>query len=154
MKPFVFRARAALDLRRRRDDEAQRELAAANGEVTRAQRALDEAVEAREAEFGRARDAHAAGGDLVAVEWYRNWITRQQRDVARCEDELTRRRDAAEAARVKATKTHIDVRVLEKLEERARRAYDAAARQEEQKAIDWLAVLRSYTGGDGQGSPE
>jgi flagellar biosynthesis chaperone FliJ len=40
--------------------------------------------------------------------------------------------------------------VLEKLRDRARRAYDQAAAREEQKAIDWLAVLRSLPREGGQ----
>ena len=143
MRPFAFRAQAALDLRKRRDDEARRELAAANGAVASAARTLEQSVERREQALAEARRAEAEATDTAALVWYRNWISTHQRDIARCRDELERRQADADAARERATRTHIDVRVLEKLRDRARRDYDAVVQREEQKAIDWLAVLRS-----------
>jgi flagellar export protein FliJ len=151
VRPFVFRAQAALDLRRRRDDEAKRELASANAAMADAQAALDASVADRERALRSARDAHAASSDVATIEWYRNWIVRQRREVTQREEVLTSRRDDAHAARDRATRTHMDVRVLEKLYERARRTYDAGVRREEQKAIDWLAVLRSYRAGEQEG---
>jgi flagellar export protein FliJ len=149
MRPFVFRAQVALDLRRRRDDEAKRDLAAANSAVADAQSALEQTVAARARALDDAKAAEANATDTVTLEWYRNWITSQQRDVARRQETLDDRRTAATAARERATRTHMDVRVLEKLKERASKTYDLAVRREEQKAIDWLAVLRSVSR-DGQ----
>ncbi len=149
MRPFVFRAQVALDLRRRRDDEARRELAAANSAVGDAQSALEQTVVARARALDDAKAAEASATDTVTLEWYRNWITSQQRDVARRQETLDDRRTAASAARERAVRTHMDVRVLEKLKERASKTYDLAVRREEQKAIDWLAVLRSVSR-DGQ----
>jgi flagellar export protein FliJ len=145
MRPFVFRAQVALDLRRRRDDEAKRDLAAANGAVAIAESALAQSVAARTRALDDARTAETNATDTVTLEWYRNWITSQQRDVSRRQDELEVRRTAAAAARERAIRAHMDVRVLEKLKERASRTYDLAVRREEQKEIDWLAVLRSVS---------
>lgn len=149
MRPFVFRAQVALDLRRKRDEDARRDLAGANGAVARAEATLAEA-------HGRITDAHAAARlaqttatDTTAHVWYRNWILIRQQDVDRRQDELDHRREEARMARERATRTHVDVRVLERLKERARRAYDQAVAHEEQKAIDWLAVLR-YRPQEGQ----
>ena len=145
MRPFVFRAQVALDLRRRRYDDAKRELAAANGAVSVAQLALDDTCAKRDRALDDARIAESNATDTSALVWYRNWITSQQRDVARRQEELNGRREDAQAARERTTRTHVDVRVLEKLQERARKVYDSAVLREEQKAIDWLAVLRSVS---------
>jgi flagellar export protein FliJ len=150
MRTFVFRAQVALDLRRRRDDEAKRELAVANAAVAQAELDLGAARERHARALDDARQAQASATDTTTHVWYRNWISTQQQDVARRHDDLERRRDDAEAARDRATRTHVDVRVLEKLRDRARRAYDQAAAREEQKAIDWLAVLRSLPREGGQ----
>ncbi len=154
MRPFVFRAQAALDLRQRRDDDAKRALAEANAAVSQAEGRLQAAIEARERAFAEAGAALASATSAQSAVWYRNWITGHQRDVAGRQDDLTRRRDDAQAARERATRTHVDLRVLERLKERARRTYDAAVQREEQKAIDWLAVLRSIPHSRGQEETE
>lgn len=154
MGPFLFRAQAALDLRRRRDDDAKRDLAVANGVVASAASSLDLARASHQRALDDARAAEASATDTETRVWYRNWITRQQRVVARCQQELDDRRADAQVARERATRTHVDVRVLEKLQERARRTYDTAVQREEQKAIDWLAVLRSTSRLSGQEGSE
>jgi flagellar protein FliJ len=142
MRPFVFRAQVALDLRRKRDDDARRDLAGANAAVARAEATLAEALGRVSGAHAAARQAQATATDTTTHVWYRNWIVIQQQDVERRQDELEHRRDEARMARDRATRTHVELRVLERLKERARRAYDQAAAREEQKAIDWLAVLR------------
>ena len=143
MRPFVFRAQVALDFRRRHDEAAQRDLAVANAATTTAETQLEASVAARDESFQRARDAEAKGIDIVMLRWHRNWIIGQQCEIGRRRETLVQRQEAAAVARERAMRTHIDVRVLEKLQVRARRIYDTAARREEQKDIDWLAVLRS-----------
>ena len=143
MRPFVFRAQAALDLRRKREEDAQRELAEAKGAVRRAEAALDAAVTACDESKSRAASEMRQDGDIATQMWYRNWILRQQREIVVGRDEVANRRLDADGARAKATKTHIDVRVLENLHETKWRAYTEEERHAEQKEIDWLAVLRS-----------
>jgi flagellar export protein FliJ len=154
MRPFVFRAQAALDLRRRRDDDARCALAEANAEVSRAEARLKAALDDRDRAFSDAAAALARATSAGDAVWYRNWITGHQRDVAGRQDDLTQRRAAAQTARDQATRTHMDLRVLERLKERARRTYDSAVVHEEQKAIDWLAVLRSFPRARGQEETE
>jgi flagellar export protein FliJ len=143
MQPFVFRAQVALDLRHKRDDDARRELAGANAAVARAEATLAAARGRVNGAHADARQAQATATDTTAHVWYRNWIVIQQQDVQRRQDELECRREEARMARERATRAHVDLRVLERLKERARRAYDQAVTREEQKSIDWLAVLRS-----------
>ena len=143
MRPFVFRAQAALDLRKRKDDEAKRVLAAANAAVAAAEAAFASAAQTHDKALEDARTAAAQATSAFDLVWYRNWITGTQQEMARRQETLAARRTDAQAAREHATRTQIDVRVLEKLRDRARKAYQLAADREEQKAIDWLAVLRS-----------
>jgi flagellar export protein FliJ len=143
MRPFVFRAQAALDFRRRRDEAARRDLAIANAAATTAEAQLKASVAERNESFQRARDAEAEGIDIVTLRWHRNWITGQQCEIGRRRETLAQRKESASVARECAMRTHMDVRVLEKLQTRARRNYETAERREEQKDIDWLAVLRS-----------
>ena len=143
MRPFVFRAQAALDLRRKREEDAQRELAAANAAVLRAEAAFYASVTACDESKTRAAEELLQDGDVTTQMWYRNWILRQQREIAVRRDDVANRRTDADGARAKATKTHIDVRVLENLRDKKWRAYTEEERRAEQKEIDWLAVLRS-----------
>jgi flagellar export protein FliJ len=145
MRPFVFRAYAALDLRRKRDEAAQCELAAANAAVARAETDLDEAVRTCDRAKERAADEQRRGGELATLMWYRNWIVLQQRDIVGRREVFARRRQDAQSARERAVRTHVDVRVLENLKERRWRAYTIESQRAEQKEIDWLAVLRSLT---------
>ncbi|MCX6537753.1 MAG: flagellar FliJ family protein [Acidobacteria bacterium] len=145
MRSFVFRAHAALDLRRRRDEDAQRELAAANAAVARAETERDASVQACEQAKVRATDEQRRGGDLAILMWYRNWIVLQRRDIARRHEVVASRRQDAQSARDRAIRTHVDVRVLENLKQRQWRAYTIEVQRAEQKEIDWLAVLRSLT---------
>jgi flagellar export protein FliJ len=143
MRPFVFRATAALDLRRKRDEDAQRELAEANAAVAMAEAGLTQAVETCDEARRKAADEQRSSSEVATLMWYRNWIVVLQREIARHRDVVAGRRTDAEAARARATRTHVDVRVLEKLKERQWRAYTLEVQRAEQKDIDWLAVLRS-----------
>jgi flagellar export protein FliJ len=145
MGPFVFRAHAALDLRRRREEEAQRELAQANAAVARAEAERDASVRACDQAMAGAAGEQRRGGELATLMWYRNWIVLQRREIARRREVVASRRQDAQAARDRAIRTHVDVRVLENLKQRQWRAYTIEVQRAEQKEIDWLAVLRSLT---------
>jgi len=134
----------ALEVRRRRDEDAQRELAAAemrrlaaNGQLagarTRLRRSLDEASLAERHE-----------GKVAARVWHRNWIVGQRLEVERCAAQLRQReRDVADAARL-AKEAHRERESLERLRDRALSVWQDAARHAEQKAIDELAVMRFW----------
>lgn len=149
MRPFRFRAQVALDLRQRRDEAAQREFAAANAAASAAAADLDASLEAKAQAHVRAAADHARATGVESLVWHRNWIAAQQRDVLRRRAALERRRSEADAARERATRTHIDVRVLEKVKDRAWRAYTVEVGRAEQKDMDWLAVLRATARSDG-----
>jgi len=143
MAAFKFRAQIALDLRRRRDDDAQRALAAANTAVMAADAALHAAVLVHDAALAASRAAQQQPAEVATLMWHRNWIIARQRETDRRRQLLDERRADAERARQTAARTHMDVRVLEKFKERAWRTYTIEVQRAEQKDIDWLAVLKA-----------
>ena len=149
MRPFKFRAQVALDVRRRRDEAAQRDLAAANAAASAAEADLDQSLASKAQAQARAAADLAQASGVESIVWHRNWIAARQRDVLRRRAALERRRSDADAARERAIRTHIDVRVLEKYKDRAWRAYTVEAGRAEQKDMDWLAVLRATARADG-----
>jgi len=148
MGPFRFRLQVALDYRRRRDEAAQRELAAANAAARAAEEALDQSLAAKAEAFARAAAEQQRASGIESILWHRNWMAGQQREVARRRAVVDERRSAAAAARERAVRTHTDVRVLEKYRERAWRAYNLEVTRADQKAMDWLAVLRATARAD------
>ena len=139
---FRFRAAPLLALRQRQFDATQERLARANEDVAVAERLLEVAeCAADEANTGY-REALDRGSDNASLERHRNWIVQQRSHVD------TRRRTQAECCGVAATASdaviaaHRQVRVLERLRERASRRHDTEVRRREMKEIDLLATLQ------------
>jgi flagellar export protein FliJ len=139
---FIFRAQAALDLRRKHEDTARLLLAEAHDRLHRAERDLEGAQARLMDAVTRARQTEAEATDPTLAIWYRNWIHRQRREVARCVQILDGRQADAKAAEAKALEARRAVRVVEKLRERAWETHTATERREEQKALDLLGVMQ------------
>jgi flagellar export protein FliJ len=142
VKPFVFRAQAAIDLRQREYDAARRVLAHAMLDLRAAQDVLREArarhVGARES-CGREM---TEGITAARVQWYRFWIVRLEREQALCAHAvLARERDVA-AATTACLTARQRLEALERFRDKARQAWERAVAAEEQKQIDVLATLR------------
>jgi flagellar export protein FliJ len=135
---FRFRPQAALDLRRREHDAAQRELARAVAERQRRAALADAAAR----EVARARADSGSTSDLAHLEWYRFWIVRLEQELAALHDEL-RAQDAIVGDRRQAC---LDARrrqeALERLRDRALAAHLAAEAEHERKTIDDTATQR------------
>lgn len=142
MAKFVFRAEAALTLRRKQEETARLALADAQQQAQLAATQLARAEASERDALTRSRDAEAQATDPTLAIWYRNWIKRQQREVARCAQVLDgRRADVLEAER-RVMEAHRGVRVLERLRGRKWSDYQNEERREEQKALDLLGVLQ------------
>jgi flagellar export protein FliJ len=137
--PFAFRAAAALDLRRRREELATRALVEAQAASERADRSLEDAR--RTLEETLARSASAAHDPGLRI-WYRNWIARQHQDVLKRRAMAADRRMALEAATAKLQAAHRDVRVLERLRDRLHAAWALEETRREQKDMDWIGSVR------------
>jgi flagellar protein FliJ len=142
MAKFIFRAEAALTLRRKREEDArlimadaQRRAQLAEEDLERAQMRVVEATR-------RAALEEAQATDPVLAIWYRNWIKKQQRDAARCVQVLDGRRAEVQTAEQRVMEAHRGVRALEKLKARALEKYTDDERRTEQKEIDLLGVMQ------------
>jgi flagellar export protein FliJ len=142
MAKFIFRAQVALDLRQKQEDAARLALAEAQARLHEAEQALARAEGQLADALNNARDVEAAASDPTLAIWYRNWIHRLRREVARCVQILDGRQADAKAAEAKAIEARRAVRVIEKLRERAWNAHTAHERREEQKALDLLGVMQ------------
>ena len=142
MRPFKFRAEAALDVRRKHDEDARRALALARTATRAAAHVLSCAVERIESANRDTAAAWQASGTIDRLIWQRNWMVGLERDASHARQALADRENEERRAAEIAQHARMQVRVLERLRERALRAWQLEARRVEQKAIDELAGLR------------
>jgi flagellar export protein FliJ len=142
MRPFRFRARAALQLRQREHDEALASLARAQAELARARRRVDDAGAALRAADERFRSALGAPDPETPLDWHRSWRVGLTADRQRCEAECRVREADVTQASTHAASTRQRVRSLERLHDNALAAWNQALQHEEQKTMDSLATLR------------
>src|SRR5262245_5983970 len=142
MRPFRFRADAALQLRRREHDRAlvmlahaQAALRAAQQRVEQADRALDDADE-------RLREAMQTPNPQLPLGWYRSWNVRMREDRRACQERCRAREKEVETATAAASRSQQRVRSLERLHDLAFSAWQREAERVEQKTMDQLASLR------------
>ncbi len=142
MRPFQFRARAALQLRQREHDQALAALARAQAELARAQRRAEIAgSEVRDADE-RFRTALESPQAAMPLDWYRPGRVRLTGERQRCEAECRAREADVSQATARVAGTRQRVRSLERLHDNALAAWKQALHQEEQKTMDALAALR------------
>ena len=142
MRPFKFRAEAALDIRRKLDEDAQRALALARIATHTASDVLSCALERIESANRETAAAWQASVTIDRLIWQRNWMVGLERDADGARQALADRENEERRAAEIAQHARMQVRVLERLRERAWRAWQLEARRVEQKAIDELAGLR------------
>ena len=88
------------------------------------------------------REALGGGAEQRSLERHRNWITQQRSHADTRRRARAECRGVADAASNAVTAAHRQVRVLERLRDRARRRHDAQIRAREMKDIDTLATLQ------------
>ena len=142
MRPFRFRAQAAIDLRQREYDDARRVLARAALDLRAAEEVRTEAdgriIAAREQGTREMKGAI----DIARWQWHQSWILRLEHERAVCAaDVAARERDVARASAA-ALKARQRLEALERFRDKARRVWDHAVAADEQKQIDVLATLR------------
>ncbi len=151
MPPFKFRAQAALDLRKRQDDEAQRNLADATRTRLLAETSVDVASAAVDESMQHARKAlqSVASGDLHV--WHRNWIVSRKQELAVRREALAKSRAAEQLARQRAQDARRALRSLERWFERVWRRHQQAQRRIEQRELDEMGALRYVARNRAQG---
>jgi flagellar export protein FliJ len=137
---FIFRAAAALELRRRRDQAAQDALGAANAALQRAEDALTAARGALSAACERPRNAGSE------AEWYRNWMIGLRAAIVRRTGELAGHRRVRDQALADAIGARRALRAIERLRDRRLRAFELESARREQRRIDELGVQRYQAG--------
>lgn len=142
MPGFTFRAQAALDLRRKQDEEARRRFGEATQAERRAVLALDEATAAVSEAIRTANEASAGASDVTVVTWHRNWITSRQHDAQHQSNRVEQCQADTAAAALEAQQARRKMRSLERLRDRALQAYLAAERRQQQKQLDALGTMR------------
>lgn len=142
MLPFTFRAEAALDLRRKQEDEARRALAAAQTAHEAAQaRAVAADLNARRAADECLTSQHA-GTAAWRLGWHQSWITKLRLEADACQRATAISAGHVERATASVIVAHQKRRTLERLRERARKRYDLEATREHSRAMDALAGMR------------
>jgi flagellar FliJ protein len=142
MKPFRFRAQAALDVRRRVEDDARTALARAEDDARAADARVNDATQTMCLARETLADAQRAGVNGGELGWHQSWITRQRLDVD------ARSRDAAasaaivERAATSVRAAHKERRTLERLRDRMAARHRVETVRHEQREIDQLASLR------------
>ena len=154
MKPFRFRAAAALDLRRRQEDDArlahvraEQEARDAAARVANAGAAVDRAVEER-------TSTEREGMDAWLMTWHRSWITRLRLDVTVQQQHAVASNATASRAAASVQKAHQRRRTLERLRERGLRRYDTDVQRSELKEMNLLAGLRYVARAADEGDSE
>ncbi len=141
-KTFTFRAQPALDLRQREFDASRRALATAEMEFHAAQQKYQESLrELADAHLG-AQSAMARAVTVATIEWHRVWIARLERSRDALAAGVADRRAAVERAMAARDAARQRLEALERLKEKAREAWDEAARGQEQREADALATMR------------
>ena len=152
MAVFRFRAAAALDARRRQEDDALAECTRKDG-LKRAAEARCEQVAVQQKDAGRALiESQEQGQDSGTQSWHRNWIAGLSvaasvaaTNAAEAAHEMEAARRVWQAARKKRL-------VLERLRDRAWRRFRHEEALREQKVIDELARVRFTTRALAEGS--
>lgn len=143
MAPFHFKLAPVVKMRQTRDDEAQRALAHAERRVQDAERRLAGADERLAAAYREAAEAARQGADMTRLAWHRNWIVVKTRDVEARRLEVQERQDVRDVTTREARDARVALRVLERLRDRARLAFDSNQARLEMLAIDELATMRA-----------
>jgi flagellar export protein FliJ len=139
---FKFRAQAALDLRTRELEAAQRELARAEADRDLARRRVGEAAEAVAQARTTAAQAQRTATDCTALQWYRFWILRLDHERKAHEAMLAAREEAVGRAAAACMRARQRRESLARFREKAQLAFEAAEAAAERKLIDELATRR------------
>ena len=143
MAGFRFKLDPVVRLRQARDDEAQRALAQAERRLRDAERRLAECEQRLMEAYAAATEAERGGADVTHLFWHRNWIVVKTRDVDARRLEVQERLDVRDVTAREAREARVALRVLERLRDRARLAFETDQARQEMLAIDELATLRA-----------
>lgn len=142
MRPFRFRAAAALDLRRKEEDSARLQLAQAQMLLQQAnQRVVDADHEMAEA-VAQLITTQSGGTEAWRISWHQSWIRRRRLEAEACRRAVTVSATLADRAAAAVSIAHQKRRVLERLRERALERHRQTADRHATNEMNLLANLR------------
>jgi flagellar export protein FliJ len=139
---FKFRAQAALDLRTRELEQAQRELARAQGDRDAARIRLAQADAGLDEARRQAGEAMRTATGCTALQWYQSWILRLSHERKAHNATLAAREEAVTPAAAACMRAQQRRKALDRFREKARLGYEAQQAAAERKLIDELATRR------------
>ena len=142
MKKFKFRAQAALDLRQRELDAAQRQLARTEELRDAARRRLQQADDAAAQARAQADAALRNLTDVTALQWYRFWIIRLDHERAAHAAALATREQEVTQAAAACMRAKQRRESLDRFRKKALAAHAEAELAAEMKMLDELATRR------------
>ena len=144
MSRFAFRLERVLRLRRLTLRQQQRELALRLSRQQELEQRLARLRGALRAAIDAARQSLSAEHmQLAQVTWDRHQVARLRRELTQSLADLDRQRRLTEEQRAVVVEAYRAVRVLVRLEERQRAAFDEEQRRLEARELDELSVLRA-----------
>ena len=142
MRPFRFRAEAALQLRRREHDRALVMLARAQAALNAAQQGIEAADLAVADADRQLSQALQTPDPQLPLGWYRSWRVKVREDRRAAEARRDARAKDMRDVSVEVTRSRLRVRSLERLRELALAAWERDAKRADQKTMDALAAIR------------
>lgn len=145
MNGFRFRAAAALELRRKEENDAGVALARAEAGLRASEQEAQRAEVARGSAQQRLLSVERHGSDVATLMWHRNWIVRLSNDLANRQRQVEAWTDAVRQAERQWRLARQRRLALERMQERALRRFKQEQLRQELKVIDELARLRYVT---------
>jgi len=154
MRPFRFRAAAALDLRRKQEESARLRLARAQTDLHHAQQRVADADHAALRASDELTAAQSAGTEAWRISWHQSWIRRQRLEADACRRTVAVSATIAERAAASVSIAHQKRRVLERLRERALERHRQIADRHATNEMNQLANLRFLAQAAGGGGTD
>jgi flagellar export protein FliJ len=142
MKAFKFRGARLLDWRRLQADQARVAFVRAVESVREAADLLERAEASARDTVREYLEVMRSAVDVPTIERYRNWIAVQRLRVAACERTHAERQLLADQAGAALNVAMRNVKIMERLRDRAERRHRESERQLEMKVINELATMR------------
>ena len=142
MRPFRFRAEAALQMRRREHDRALVMLARAQAALVAAEQGVEAAANAVDDADRGLQQAMQTPSPQLPLGWYRSWRLKVRDDHRAAEARRDARDKDMREATAEVSRSRQRVRSLERLRELDLAAWQRESRRSEQRTMDSLAALR------------
>lgn len=154
MRPFRFRAAAALELRRKEEESARLQLAQAQQLLQQAQQRVADADHATSAASDHLTTAQSGGTEAWRISWHQSWIRSRRLEAEACRRTVTVSATLADRAAASVSIAHQKRRVLERLRERALERHRQTADRHATNEMNLLANLRYLAQASGSGGTD